>query len=339
MRVDSPYPLFDIPYGGEITQVGSGGAMGKVINWRMEGVDKIDIVIRSTNNIPFDYVTGGTIMINSGYINIDLTLVKHHLVSGAKTEYIKYDTEITGIEIVNPGSGYEVGDKITINIPKIDNTGMWDIELTLEENDLISGAIPGEDITITLGYEDLEQPAIAEQEEDTIILLREEHFSNNEVKFFINETTQLVNFLSPSIFSIRWHNSCAKKCGVNFPPIDENKGCSNRNPSNLLNSSFGWKLGFRSSESESEQVERYTVFSDDALTSYVDTGKKHMIKASSIWDEFGTKYLILEVDDFNRNRNSGDMGTMSMPTYTDKFKDTFIRERTISELPCLRKHG
>ena len=45
------------------------------------------------------------------------------------------------------------------------------------------------------------------------------------------------------------------------------------------------------------------------------------------WNQLGTKYLILEIDDFNHNRNSGVMGTMTMPTTTNKFKmPTYAKE-------------
>lgn len=157
--------------------------------------------------------------------------------------------------------------------------------------------------------------------------------TDTKVKFFINKNTQRVYFMSSVNFSIRWHNSsCDKLCFIDKISIDtdESKECSNRNPGNWLNSTMGWKLGFRSRISESTTVEKNTVFSDDALTSYVEgVENAYMIKAPGIWDEFGTRYLILEVDDFNRNRNSGDMGTMSMPSYTDKFKTPSYAKDTV----------
>jgi hypothetical protein len=50
------------------------------------------------------------------------------------------------------------------------------------------------------------------------------------------------------------------------------------------------------------------------------TNKFYGAFSQGVWNELGTKYMILEIDDFNHNRNSGVMGTMTMPTSTNKFK-------------------
>ena len=59
---------------------------------------------------------------------------------------------------------------------------------------------------------------------------------------------------------------------------------------NKLDSNLGWYLGFR---------QRKTVIEANSS-----------VTALSTYDQFGTKYVILEVDDFNRNRSTGNLVTM-----------------------------
>ena len=96
--------------------------------------------------------------------------------------------------------------------------------------------------------------------------------------------------------------------------------CLNKNKGKKLNSTFGWALGFR--EYRSEMKEIYTNVNPirpplpplPPLPNPVC-----MIYGSSVCNLLGSKYFILEVDDFNRNRNNGEMATMSMPSTTNSF--------------------
>ena len=99
--------------------------------------------------------------------------------------------------------------------------------------------------------------------------------------------------------------------------------CSDKNIGKKINSTLGWTLGFR--EAESKLVPTFSPTNPVAdvsfnLVSLTSDNTYFGTFGTCIWDEFGTKYLILEVDDFNRNRNTGNMGTMSMPSCTENFK-------------------
>jgi len=98
--------------------------------------------------------------------------------------------------------------------------------------------------------------------------------------------------------------------------------CSDKNTGKKINSTLGWTLGFR--EAESKFVETFVPTNPVADASFnlvgVTGNTYNGTFGTCVWNELGTKYLILEVDDFNRNRNSGNMGTMSMPACTDSFK-------------------
>jgi len=62
------------------------------------------------------------------------------------------------------------------------------------------------------------------------------------------------------------------------------------NVKNKLDSNLGWYLGFR---------QKKTVIKANSSVTAVST-----------YDQFGTKYVILELDDFNRNRSTGNLVTM-----------------------------
>ena len=104
----------------------------------------------------------------------------------------------------------------------------------------------------------------------------------------------------------------------------ENKehACSDKNTGKKINSTLGWTLGFREAESKFQPTFVPTNPVADASFNLVGvTGNTYYgTFGTCVWNELGTKYLILEVDDFNRNRNSGNMGTMSMPACTESFK-------------------
>ena len=99
--------------------------------------------------------------------------------------------------------------------------------------------------------------------------------------------------------------------------------CSDNNTGKKINSTLGWSLGFRQGVSPLEYVS--TIVNPVANASLNEIGNKsnnayYGTFGSSVWNALGTKYFILEVDDFNRNRNTGNMGTMTMPSCTEKFK-------------------
>jgi len=82
-------------------------------------------------------------------------------------------------------------------------------------------------------------------------------------------------------------------------------------------------LGFREGVSEFKYVN--TIVNPVADASLNEISKISNFKyygtfGSCVWNALGTKYFILEIDDFNRNRNTGNMGTMTMPSSTEKFK-------------------
>jgi hypothetical protein len=104
--------------------------------------------------------------------------------------------------------------------------------------------------------------------------------------------------------------------------------CSDKNTGKKINSTLGWSLGFRESESvfQSENLfinpiaDPSFYFAIPPVPCGAPVPMKTFIVGSSIWNELGTKYMILEVDDFNKNRNIGNMGTLSMPSSTENFK-------------------
>ena len=96
--------------------------------------------------------------------------------------------------------------------------------------------------------------------------------------------------------------------------------CLNKNKGKKLNSTFGWALGFREYYSTIGPVDTSVnpVIPPSPLWPDV-TSLVYMIYGSSVCNLLGSKYFILEVDDFNRNRNNGEMATMSMPSTTNSF--------------------
>lgn len=105
--------------------------------------------------------------------------------------------------------------------------------------------------------------------------------------------------------------------------VNPNKSykCADKNTGKKINSTLGWSLGFREQETEFKFINtRINMVADASLNEIASDGIYFGMFGNCIWNELGTKYLILEVDDFNRNRNSGNMGTMSMPTCTENFK-------------------
>ena len=99
--------------------------------------------------------------------------------------------------------------------------------------------------------------------------------------------------------------------------------CSDNNTGKKINSTLGWSLGFRQGVSPLEYVNTIVnPVADASLNkiSKISNFNYYGTFGSCVWNALGTKYFILEVDDFNRNRNTGNMGTMTMPSCTEKFK-------------------
>ena len=114
------------------------------------------------------------------------------------------------------------------------------------------------------------------------------------VRISINPNTQKATFfdISHTPFDITFfsENNCETECKSN--------NCFKNNTGKKIDSNLGWLLGFRQS--------KYTDISLNGITS------------EAIVNPWGTRYLILEVDDLNQNRNSGNL--VSMTTGHDKFK-------------------
>ena len=107
---------------------------------------------------------------------------------------------------------------------------------------------------------------------------------------------------------------------INFTP---NKyQCSDKNKGKKLNSTFGWTIGFREYKSTFKEVNLLINPVADANIVNLITPTYPIVcmtYGSCVVNLLGTKYFILEVDDFNRNRNNGEMATMSMPSLTEGF--------------------
>ena len=169
------------------------------------------------------------------------------------------------------------------------------------------------------------------------------------IKFTINESNQKAyiydssNTCPPDTISFNWGDkSCCGKCNeccdinninninntsslpetsaTNFTP--KNYKCSDKNKGKKLNSTLGWTLGFREYKSVIKPVNiQVNPVTDRTITNIglKNSGIVCMTYGSCVANLLGTKYFILEVDDFNRNRNNGEMATMSMPSLTEGF--------------------
>jgi hypothetical protein len=147
-------------------------------------------------------------------------------------------------------------------------------------------------------------------------------------QLYINQSNQKTYFAKPfgstGPYSFRWHG--LNKCGCcsnckNCTPSSEELKCSHKNTGKKLNSTFGWQMGFRTKTTTSILVDLTSnPVADGHFNEGITGSKSQLIVSSCTWNQLGTKYLILEVDDFNRNRYSGTMGTMSMPMSNENFK-------------------
>jgi len=98
---------------------------------------------------------------------------------------------------------------------------------------------------------------------------------------------------------------------LNFLP--DGSGCNTENSGPKINYNLGWLLGFRQP--------RYPMVGNES-TSY---------QSEACLDLFGTRYLILKVNDFQSNRITGSM--VSLTDNQNKFKTPSYYQRTRSSFP------
>ena len=105
---------------------------------------------------------------------------------------------------------------------------------------------------------------------------------------------------------------------LNFLP--DGSGCNTENSGPKINYNLGWLLGFRQP--------RYPMVGNES-TSY---------QSEACLDLFGTRYLILKVNDFQSNRITGSM--VSLTDNQNKFKTPSYYQRTRSSFPiCTNPSG
>ena len=130
----------------------------------------------------------------------------------------------------------------------------------------------------------------------------------SNIKYSFDPNTQKSWFKSTTAdrFNITFfsENNCETDCSSN--------NCFRDNTGKKIDSNLGWLLGFRQPK----------------YTNIVD------ISSEAIVNPWGTRYLILEVDDLNRNRNSGNL--VSMTDHQTKFKLPAYYNKTSQNYPaCL----
>lgn len=133
--------------------------------------------------------------------------------------------------------------------------------------------------------------------------------SFNHIDISLNTNNNKVTFydISNSKYDcsstiITWYDDCS---------------CNNNHK---INSTLGWALGFRTKKSH--------------FTPCGTSDPSCCLKADAVINITGSKYLILEIDDFNRNRYTGNMISMSMPSSTNKFKiPSYVRNNAFRICP------
>lgn len=137
------------------------------------------------------------------------------------------------------------------------------------------------------------------------------HYLDNcgiaDVRISISPNTQRAKFTntSPDKYNIIFYSENGLDCSDNI--------CRPNNSGARIDSNLGWLLGFRQPQ--------YTL---DVST------PTNSIISESIVNPWGTRYLLLEVDDLNRNRTSGNLVSMSsnkdklkLPEYYTKTRQTY----------------
>ena len=137
----------------------------------------------------------------------------------------------------------------------------------------------------------------------------------SDIKMIINANTQKTSFI----------NNDTTDVTITF--YDENgltdcsgsKSCLPGNTGSRIDSNLGWLLGFRQP--------KYTIPKK--------TTKPNYITSEAVVNPWGTRYLLLEVDDLNRNRNSGNL--ISMSSNKDKLKLPEYYNKTRQLYPACSK--
>lgn len=173
----------------------------------------------------------------------------------------------------------------------------------------------------------------------------------NFIQMIIDESNQKTYFaFSPNDppdypdIKLRWYNrdrcGCCENCCNISKNLEQNQKlvpgsrlivdpsgsfnqCLRKNTGKKINSTFGWTMGFRVEESIFTRVfTNLNIVASEKINDINTAAQPYFYGAfsQSTWNQLGTKYLILEIDDYNHNRNSGVMGTMTMPNTTNKFK-------------------
>ena len=171
------------------------------------------------------------------------------------------------------------------------------------------------------------------------------------IQMIIDESNQKTYFaFSPDDppdypdIKLRWYNrdrcGCCENCCNISKNLEQNQKlvpgsrlivdpsgsfnqCLRKNTGKKINSTFGWTMGFRVEESIFTRVfTNLNIVASEKINDINTAAQPYFYGtfSQSTWNQLGTKYLILEIDDYNHNRNSGVMGTMTMPNTTNKFK-------------------
>lgn len=180
----------------------------------------------------------------------------------------------------------------------------------------------------------------------------------NFIEMIIDKSNQKTYFaFSPNDppdypdIKLRWYNrdrcGCCENCCNISKNLEQNQElvpgsrviidpsgsfnqCLKKNTGKKINSTFGWTMGFRVEESVFTRVfTNLNLVASEKINDINTAADPYFYGtfSQSTWNQLGTKYLILEIDDYNHNRNSGVMGTMTMPTTTNKFKmPTYAKE-------------
>lgn len=137
----------------------------------------------------------------------------------------------------------------------------------------------------------------------TLVSQINSHLIANDIKISINPNTQRTTFTNNSSteYDIIFYSENGLSCSSQ--KCQSNSGAR-------IDSNLGWLLGFRQP--------RYTLKAHGSITS------EHIV------NPWGTRYLLLEVDDLNRNRASGNLISMSsnkdklkLPGYYEKSRGVF----------------
>jgi len=136
-----------------------------------------------------------------------------------------------------------------------------------------------------------------------------------DIQISINPNTQRATFKNTSSsnsYDIIFYSKNGLNCS--------SQKCQSNNSGGRIDSNLGWLLGFRQPQ--------YTLKKKGTISNL--SGPAHVITSEHIVNPWGTRYLLLEVDDLNRNRASGNLISMSsnkdklkLPGYYEKSRGVF----------------